>query len=209
MNKRMRLALCAVIAVGVAVPVAARVRESARLEAARMSAAPQDQRPLRVPSEKSLDSIFPGDARRILEQSENLTLLSVSPSPGDYDDPANAPSRPKFHEHGILGQTRVAGSVKAELLASFYDGFIAPYSPPRADGLKNLKQIGFGCFNPRHGIRATSGGKTIDLLICFECRHFEVYENGKLVRQRSLATDAPLPVFNRILTKAHVPLSPT
>lgn len=112
-----------------------------------------------------------------------------------------------FHGHGIIGQVALSGEARAKLLASFYDGFTLPYSPPRADGRTDLKQIGLGCFNPRHGIRAVSGGKTVDLLICFECRHVEVYENGKLIMRRDPGTDAAKLYFDRVLTQARVPLA--
>lgn len=156
-------------------------RDEDRLNAM-MSEAPQRARPLRVPSVEQLRAAFPGDARRVLETSEKLTLLLVDPSEGDYD----APTGSGFYDHRVVGQAVVESSAKPELLASFYDGLVPP------GGSQNgLKQIAF-CFNPRHGIRAVLDGKTVDLMICFECRHFEVYENGKLVRERSLAIDAAI-----------------
>ena len=210
MNKKILLAICAAAAAGVAAPSAvAYRREEARLEAS-MRDVPQSERPLRVPSEKQMQAVFPGDSRRVLEESDKLALFSVSPTPGDYDELINSPPTLKFHDHRILGQTIRSGEAKAALLASFYDGLVLPRSKPSRESSfpANLKQIGLGCFNPRHGIRAVSGGKTVDLLICFECRKFEVYENGKLVQQKGLSTDAAQPYFNSVLTQARVPLSP-
>jgi hypothetical protein len=62
------------------------------------------------------------------------------------------------------------------------------------------------CFNPRHGIRASREGKTIDLVICFECLQVYVYaEEG---RQGSfLTTSSPQPVFDQVLREAGVPLA--
>lgn len=34
------------------------------------------------------------------------------------------------------------------------------------------------CFNPRHGIRAVVDGRTIEFVICYECRSLQIYEDG-------------------------------
>jgi hypothetical protein len=39
--------------------------------------------------------------------------------------------------------------------------------------------IAAGCFNPRHGLRLKGGGKSVDLVICFECLQVEVFVNGE------------------------------
>lgn len=36
------------------------------------------------------------------------------------------------------------------------------------------------CFNPRHGVRATTGKETFDFLICFECCRVSVYNGEKI-----------------------------
>ena len=157
---------------------------------------PQAERSLRVPTQESLQVTFPSGSKRILEHSQQLILFSLEPTE-DYDT-----TNSLFHRHGVLGKTVITDSVsKTALLASLYDGLVSP--PPRADG---LKQIGMGCFMPRHGIRAIQNGKTVDLLICFSCRAIEVYLNGQKISKRAM-NDAPRPTFDQILTKAHIPLS--
>jgi hypothetical protein len=34
------------------------------------------------------------------------------------------------------------------------------------------------CFDPHHGIRATKGGTTVTILVCFICHNFRVYPEG-------------------------------
>ena len=163
---------------------------------------PQSQRELRAPTSQQLDAIFPDGARQVLEASPQLTLFSIVPGAEDYDAASNDGKVPLFHDHWILGQTVIRDpAAKAALLARFYDGFVAPPDP------RERKQIGFGCFNPRHGLRATLNGKTADLLICFECRQVETYINGKSVSHKNMNA-APAEKFNEILTAACVPLSP-
>lgn len=208
MKKRTLLVLGALVTAGVvAAPlVVARSREGARVEAS-LRDVPQSQRPLRVPSQARLLGAFSPDGLRVLEQSEKLTLLSVSPTPGEYDEPISAPPRPMFQGHAILKRVTLSGAPRDALLASFYDGLVLPYSAPAKPGQANLKQIGLGCFNPRHGIRAQSGGRTVDLLICFECLKFEVYADGKLQSRTQLSNRAPQPLFDSALAQARVPSS--
>ena len=197
-----KVALVAFASVAASLAVVSAVsfwRENARVQAA-MRNVPQSQRPLRVPAEKWLQLAFPNDTRFVLEQSEKLTLFSVNPSPGDYDEPVSALRRAMFHNHGVLRKTVVSGPAKSELLASFDDGLV----PLSKNGLKQIAM----CFNPRHGIRAVHGGKTVDLVICFECLQFEVYENGKPLKRAVPITDAPQPAFNRALAQASVRLAP-
>lgn len=163
---------------------------------------PQSQRELRAPTSQQLNTIFPNGARQVLEQSPQLILLSVNPGAEDYDSVVGSKTPAMFHGHMILGQTVIADpATKTALLASFYDGFVAPPDP------RGLKQIGFGCFNPRHGIRATHNGKTVDLLICFGCRKFNGYLNNHQFAQFKNINDAPAKKFNEMLTAAGAPLA--
>ncbi len=153
---------------------------------------PQSQRELRVPTSQTLDRLFPKGTRRILEKSSQVVLFSVNPR-GNYE-----PNKQTFHRHEILGQTVVTGAEKTALLASLYDGFV-----PAPGGA-----MMFGCFNPRHGIRATLDGKTVDLLLCFSCGQFNGYLNDHQFATYEFVNGAPAPKFNQFLTAADVPISP-
>jgi hypothetical protein len=61
-----------------------------------------------------------------------------------------------------------------------------------------------GCFNPRHGIRAVKGGRTVDVVICFECGYIHFWESGK--RSTVLVTGTPQKAFDRVLESGTVPL---
>jgi hypothetical protein len=51
------------------------------------------------------------------------------------------------------------GGAKSEMLDTFYEGVIHP--EPMA-----------GCFKPHHGLRAKSGGREVEIRICFTCKNF-------------------------------------
>jgi hypothetical protein len=63
------------------------------------------------------------------------------------------------------------------------------------------------CFEPRHGIHATSGVNSVDLVICFHCRQIEVYL-GSTQTAYVPTTDAAERVFDRFLEEAGVRLAP-
>ena len=191
------LALGGVAAV-VAVPTLAHRKEEARRNWRDL---PQSQRELRVPTSQQLNAMFPDGARQVLEQSPQLTLFSVDPAAGDYDSVVGSKPLPMFHGHMIFGQTVISdAAAKAALLASFYDGLVIPPDP------RGLKQIGIGCFNPRHGLRATMKGKTVDLLICFGCMQVETYINNHRLARHAHINAAPSEKFNEVLTAAGVPI---
>jgi hypothetical protein len=89
-------------------------------------------------------------------------------------------------------------------------------SKDKAMRLKIFKTLSHGvaeafngafCFDPRHGIRATRNGKTVDLVICFECEWIEGHlNNGDAFGDKVAVSKLPEPLFSRILKKAQIPL---
>ena len=66
------------------------------------------------------------------------------------------------------------------------------------------------CFTPRHAIRVTSNGATIDVLICFHCDRYRTYRNGEqeLPTTERTISSAHQPFFDALLTEAGIPLGP-
>ena len=175
-------------------PIAARWKENERRRALRDI--PQAERSLRVPTKQRLSAAFPQGSMEILRNSQKIILFSVTPYQ-NYDSKIGD-SKPAFHGHEVLGQTTIVGAgAKTSLLSSLYDGLV-PY---------HSKALMYGCFSPRHGVRATHNGKTVDLLICFSCHQMHVYQNNASEFSNTFISDAPEPTFNRILTAAHIPIS--
>ena len=63
------------------------------------------------------------------------------------------------------------------------------------------------CFDPRHGIRVQREGKTVELVICFECGWVYIFTGDKEERQGVVVTTGkPQAVFDKVLKDADVPL---
>src|SRR5262245_9650245 len=129
---------------------------------------------------------IPATAAAALEKADQFELLAIDPK---YQD-----EKPKddFHGWRILGRTSIKdANTRKKLVAALKQG------AAENDGMFA------NCFNPRHGIRVTHEGKTIDFLICFECMRVEIYadqmRDGDFLTARS-----PQPVFDEVLRQAGV-----
>jgi len=132
--------------------------------------------------------IFPGDVRQALESAERFELISLYPS--------DKLGGEQFHGYSVLGRTIIADAgTRARLITALKEGVE-----------DNKYGIAAACFNPRHGIRATHGSTSVDLVICFQCYQALVYY-GDGRRGEFLPTSKPEPAFNEVLRAAKLPLS--
>lgn len=117
----------------------------------------------------------PESVHTVLLGATSLELFALEPLHRDMTG-ASGDEAPHFHEYRVLGSAMLSTQAEAhEVLGLVYD------SVRRSDGRVA------GCFNPRHGIRATIGEDVIDFVICFECLSMHVHEgaaqHGVLVSQ--------------------------
>ncbi len=132
---------------------------------------------------------LPRAVDRALAKPGRVELLSLSPGSQSTN------SGEAFHGWRILGRTLVADhSVKAHVLAALRRGI------GESDGSMSL------CFEPRHGLRFTSGKTVVDLVICFECRQIQSYLNGGEKPTASTST-SPEELLDRVLVDAKIPLA--
>jgi hypothetical protein len=124
---------------------------------------------------------LPDQAIKVLESAEQLELVSVEPGDGKVEK--------------VLGSTVIKDAAKRrEVLAALYKSVAEGKSPAK-------------CFEPRHIIRATSGGTTVEIVICFQCDRLHL----RLGKQDE-PTVVPISgsaqtVLNKILTDAGIPLA--
>lgn len=138
---------------------------------------------------QKLRAAFPADARAVLQGSRQFTVLSLNPIHGSDE------SKRGFHSFRVLGQTTISKPKnRARLLAALNNSV--------AGGT-----LMACCFDPRHGVRARHAGKTVDLLICFECGIMEIYVDKRKQPKSVPVSDAVQPMLDRILTRADVPLA--
>lgn len=119
---------------------------------------------------------MPGAAAFVLGRPERFEIFTVTPAPLSAEDRAkDGPTR--FHGYAIVGRAEVADvSTRERVVATVYEGIRSNDGSIAA------------CFNPRHGIRATREGKTVDLLICYECHQVQVHVPGE--NEQTLLTSA-------------------
>ena len=132
---------------------------------------------------------LPKDVRAVLDNADRFELLSL--------DPTRQKEKPKddFHGWKVLGKTEVKDApTRKKVVAALYKGVAD------SDGTVAA------CFNPRHGIRATHDGKTVELVICYECLSMQCFLGE--TRSGALTTRSPQKTFDQVLTAAKVPLPP-
>ena len=105
---------------------------------------------------------LPSSAVSVLENAEQFQIYRLEP----YTTEPPKPDDKVFHDHIVLAQTDVKDANVRQKIADVVN--------------RGVRQGGSQakCFNPRHGIHALQGGKTVDLVICYECSAIEVGENG-------------------------------
>jgi hypothetical protein len=135
---------------------------------------------------RRLDELLPEKVRQILEQSNELELLSIqSCMEGRFPDLKRvAPD--KFQGCPILKRVVITDAMlKRQLLDGLYYGIGT--SPGSS-----------ACFSPHHGIRGVQDGRRVELVICFHCSNYRgVATSGQVSGSIS---KAPEELFNRILS---------
>jgi len=107
-------------------------------------------KPLNKLQQKELDATLPPSVREVLEKAEALEVLGLS-----SEDRAGIGWEPDAKVKLPVGAKR------SELLNSFFFDASAGPNPS-------------ACFIPRHGLKATHKGKTVEVIICFQCHLFVV-----------------------------------
>src|SRR5437870_4054176 len=92
------------------------------------------------------------EAAKVLQSADTVELISLDPAAKGFD------KKQSFHGWKVLGRTSLKDKVTRERV-------IAAIKKGVADSDGSVA----GCFRPRHGIRATRGKTTVELVICFEC----------------------------------------
>lgn len=137
---------------------------------------------------------FSQETRKVLDRGEHFVLLSLDPTDSGLRSESAPTPKEMFHDYGVLGRTEISSTEeRTALLHALYKGI--------ADSDGNVAS----CFNPRHGIRATLGDETVDLVICFECLSIQTHH--KQSGGYMLTTSSPQPTFNRVLKRAHLPIA--
>jgi hypothetical protein len=124
----------------------------------------------------------------IFRSGEKIVVYSLAQPPlGGIDPQKTSTSNLKdgFRGYPILAQAEILDpNLRSELKSTLVKGM-------------NQNAVAAKCFNPRHGLRVSSGLRTVDLVICFECSSLEVHST-KRVSVLSVSNSAEA-LFDRIL----------
>lgn len=134
-----------------------------------------------------VETAFPGDAHWILKVPDQLELMTLDPDLERFD----AKNAVAMHGYPILGTTRISDSATRDQLIKGLFGSLQPEGPRSA------------CFNPRHAIRAMRGGKTVDVVICFECHLIWVYSGTRLTA--TTINDSAQATYEKVAEQAGLP----
>jgi len=129
---------------------------------------------------------LPVEVVKVLEKAGELEVYSLS---GDREK-----GKDGLRGFKVLGKTTVKGEAAGKLVAVVKKGV-----EEGGDGAR--------CFIPRHAIRATHDGKTVDLVICFECHWVYVYTGDADEPEELTIADSPHKPLDKILTDAKIKLA--
>jgi hypothetical protein len=138
-------------------------------------------------------NVFSATTLKVLEQGDRFVLLSLNPK--NINGWEEQVPRPKssFHYYEVLGKVEIQDpKERIELLQALFKG------------MSDSTGTSYACFNPRHGIRATLGKETVDLVICFECGSLVIHASDET---SLFVSQTPIPTFNRILENAGLPVA--
>ncbi len=138
---------------------------------------------------------LPPAALEILQKAESLEVYSLNPDPLDVKPGAKREEGKEelFHDWPVLGKTTVKNADKGKSLLTALQ-----------KGIAENEGVAAACFNPRHGVRATLEGKTVDLVICFECYSLQIFAGD--ARSSVLTTRSPQAAFDQVIKDAGVAL---
>ena len=133
---------------------------------------------------------LPRKAAKLLRAADTIEVYSLHPE---------SEGEPRFHGWKVLGKVAVRGP-KRKGLAESVIRHMLPHGMMYA-----------ACFNPRHGLRASSPQGTVDFVICFECAGVEVYYSKEGATKANTDLDPAWGlsfVLNYYLTEAGIEVLP-
>jgi hypothetical protein len=133
---------------------------------------------------------LPSNASSFLQEADQIELLSLDPKQSGEGDLKDG-----FHGWKVLGKTVIEkADTRKSVISALERGFAEGGNPKK-------------CFFPRHAIHASHNEKTVDIIICFECKQFTIYLDNQQ-GEYLLISASPESVLDKALTEANVPLAP-
>jgi hypothetical protein len=122
----------------------------------------------------------------VLAEPDELDLLTLAHRP--FKD---TPPERMFHGYPVLGRASITDRAQQRSLVGAF------YQSAREGGGYML------CFMPHHALHAVRGDAVVDIVICFGCLQYVVYDG----QRRPMTQLSPLagPLFQRVAREHHLP----
>jgi hypothetical protein len=129
----------------------------------------------------SLDRALRTSVWQVLEKPDRLELLTLSHHLEDGG----------FHGYPVLGRVALEGEEARALVSGFYQS--------ARDGGPYLL-----CFMPHHALHAERDGRVVDLVLCFHCLQYRLYDGGE--RPYTAMSALAWPLYERLATRYLLPV---
>ncbi len=131
--------------------------------------------------------------RDILFQAGEFELVALNP---DWPTKESKADPKNLQGYTVRGRATISDrALRLELMQAL------------GDGARENDGMVAACFNPRHAIIATHNGKTCEIIICFECLTFQVWDGSTKIETVDLS-ETPRTTFDRIYTAAGLSIAP-
>ena len=129
----------------------------------------------------------------LADSPAKFVIYSLRPWPRPRDE-SGRPER-VFHGYHVLGQAEISDAKERRRLAQAL-----------ARGARENDSMLANCFEPRHGLHIEQSGRSVDLVICFECLRGHAY--GFPPDSEFLTSASPQPTFDDSLRRHQLRLAP-
>ena len=141
-----------------------------------------------------------GAANRLDDDPDQLVLYSID-GPTYFRSegvlPEGLAKGELLHGYPVLGKVEISDPEKRRAVVSAIK-----------EAVRKKPEYGMNCFIPRHAVRSVKGGEEVVVLICFQCRNYEIYRDGEPDRVGSgLISQEAKTLLNATLADAGVRLA--
>jgi hypothetical protein len=151
--------------------------------------------PLSHPFPKTVEAKLKEDYAMVLEDSEELEVFSIDPF---HVGNKEANKEDTLRGYRVLGKTRVNDKGVRKQIANAIHRSVK-------DATGTYSAF---CFDPRHVVRASTAGKQVDFVICFECVGMHVHGGPDDKYTHYPITKATKDILDDVLAKANIPIAP-
>lgn len=152
-----------------------------------------DPAPETGPLQVDFGSELKQEFRDILLQATEFEIVALNP---DWPTKESLADPETLHGYTVRGQATIRDrELRQELLDAL------------GHGMRENDGMVAACFNPRHAIIAKHGDETCEVIICFECLTFQVWDGSEKIETVDLS-ETPRTTFDRVYTAAGLSIAP-